>query len=447
MLNTNSENIQKIEPVHKKKRLQLFHKIFIGLILGVIAGYILNIMGGVENPFINNHILPFLTFLGDLFLRLIKMVVVPLVLFCIIDGVLALDDVKKLRSVGIKTIAFFLGSSMIAVSIGLTLANLIQPGKGFLLGTSVGEVEIKELPGVYQTIIDIVPSNPFISFVEGSMMQVIFFAILFGVAILMGGERAKPLATVITALADAMFKIITIILSIIPYGVFGLMSVAIAKFGLAIFGPIAKFIAVDYLANFIMVAGVYSIFLLLIAKVNIVTFWKQAFEPWLLAFSTCTSNAALPRALKAAPRLGVPKQISNFVLPLGATANMNGTCIYFGIIVLFAAQLYGMELTLAQQIMLAVQATLLSVGCAATPQIGLVISITLLSSMGLPLEATALVAGVYRIIDQAHTSTNSSGDLVTSVCVAALEGSLDREQFNRSRHMTPDEVLEFDNAD
>jgi Na+/H+-dicarboxylate symporter len=174
----------------------------------------------------------------------------------------------------------------------------------------------------------------------------------------------------------------------------------------------------------------YSIFLIFIGKVSPIKFWRQAFESWLVAFSTCTSSAALPVSMRIAPRLGVPKEISSFVLPLGATANMNGTCIYFGIIVLFAAQLYGVSLALSQQIMLAITATLLSVGCAATPQIGLIISITLLTSMGLPLEATALVAGIYRIIDQAHTSTNSSGDLVASVCISSMEGLLDRDRFN-----------------
>lgn len=234
-----------------------------------------------------------------------------------------------------------------------------------------------------------------------------------------------------------MFNIIGIIIKIIPFGVFGLISTAIAKYGTAIFGPVFKFILTDYLANLIMIAVVYSVFLLLIAKVKPLMFWKKAFQSWVIAFSTCTSSAALPVSMKIAPeKMGVPKNISNFVLPLGATANMNGTCIYFGIIVLFAAQLYGVDLPIQQQILLVIQATFLSVGCAATPQIGLVVSITLLSQMGLPLEATALVAGIYRIIDQAHTSTNSSGDLVTAICIASIEGELDREIFNSSALIT-----------
>jgi Na+/H+-dicarboxylate symporter len=208
---------------------------------------------------------------------------------------------------------------------------------------------------------------------------------------------------------------------------------------LAIFGPVLKFILVDYAASLVMILVVYSLVLKLIAKVSVRQFWRYAFESFLIAFSTCTSAAALPVAMKNSRRMGIPKQVGNFVLPLGATANMNGTCIYFGIIVVFASQLYGVPLSFGQQVMLAITATLLSVGAAATPQIGLVISITLLSSMGLPLEATALVAGVYRIIDQIHTGTNSVGDLVFATAIAEMEGVLDHDLFENFES-APDEL-------
>ena len=415
----------------KRKKMQLHVKIFVALAAGIIFGYILNLLGGTENELINGYILPFLQFIGDFFLKLIKMIVVPLVFFCIIDAALSLGDIKKLRSIGLKTILWFLGSSAIAASIGLILANIIKPGKGILLGEAILSPEVQELPGMYETILNLIPANPFSSLTTGDMMPIIIFSLFVGFAIISIGKKAEPLAKIITLLSETMFKIIDMILGIIPYGVFGLMSVALAKYGSDIFGPVLKFIATDYLANIIMIFGVYSLFLIFVGKVNPIMFWKKAFYPWMLAFSTCTSSAALPVSMEVAPKkLGVSRDISNFVLPLGATANMNGTCIYFGIIVLFASQLYGIELSIQQQIMLVIQATFLSVGCAATPQIGLVISITLLTQMGLPLEAIALVSGIYRIIDQAHTSTNSSGDLVTCVCIASLEGELDRDVYN-----------------
>ncbi|MEG0988720.1 MAG: dicarboxylate/amino acid:cation symporter, partial [Clostridium sp.] len=331
--------------LHKKKPLHI--RIFIALFLGIVFGYVLNFMGGVNNPVINSYILPFLQFIGDFFLKLIKMIVVPLVFFCIIDAALSLGDIKKLRSVGVKTIIWFLVSSGIAATIGLVLANIIQPGKGIILGSALGTVEVKELPGVYQTILDLLPSNPFGSLSNGDMMPIIVFSLFVGFAIISIGEHAKPLADVITLCSETMFKIVNLILGIIPYGVFGLMSVALAKYGVAIFGPVLKFIITDYLANIIMIVVVYSIFLTVIGKVSPIKFWKKAFEPWMIAFSTCTSSAALPISMDIAPKkLGVPKDISSFVLPLGATANMNGTCIYFGIIVLFAAQLYGIDLSI-----------------------------------------------------------------------------------------------------
>lgn len=415
---------------NKKTKMPLHIKIFIGLFAGIIFGYILNFTGGVNNQTISKYIIPFLSFLGSFFLKAIKMVIVPLVFFSVTDAALSLGDIRKLKSLGTKTVSFFLIGSAISATIGLVLANIIKPGKGIILGTVTKEVSAKKLPGLYQTILDLLPNNPFQSLADGSMMPIIVFSLLLGFSIIMMGEKGKPLAKIINNLSEAMFNIINMVIKITPYGVFGLMSVAMAKYGTAIFGPVLKFIITDYLAAIVMITVVYSVMLIFIAKVNPLNFWKKAIEPFIVAFSTCASSAALPVSMETAPKLGVSKEISNFVLPLGATANMNGTCYYFGIIVIFASQLYGIDLSIQQQIMLVVQATFLSVGCAATPQIGLVISITLLTQMGLPLEATALVAGIYRIIDQAHTGTNSSGDLVTTVCISSLEGDLNRNVLN-----------------
>lgn len=411
--------VEKTKNGAEKKETPLYVKIFIALFAGIAFGYVLNFMGGVENEIINGYVLPFFQFIGDLFIKLIKMIVVPLVFFCIIDAALSLGDIKKLRSIGVKTIIWFLATGGISATIGLILANIIKPGRGLQLGTAETAMEVKELPGIYQTLLDLIPSNPFQALTSGEMMQIIVFSLFLGFAI-------------ISLCSRTMFKVIDMILGIIPYGVFSLMTVALAKYGVAIFGPVLKFILTDYLACIIMSTVGYGIFLTVIGKVNPMKFWRKAFEPWMIAFSTCTSSAALPVSMEVAPKkMGVPRDIASFVLPLGCTAQMNGTCAYFGIVVLFAAQLYGVELSIQQQIMLVVQATFLSVGCAATPQIGLVISLTLMTQMGLPLDAYALVAGIYRIIDQIHTSTNSVGDLVASVCISQMEGELDHEIFNQ----------------
>ena len=424
--------VEKTKNGAEKKGTPLYVKIFIALFAGIAFGYVLNFMGGVENEIINGYVLPFFQFIGDLFIKLIKMIVVPLVFFCIIDAALSLGDIKKLRSIGVKTIIWFLATGGISATIGLILANIIKPGRGLQLGTAETAMEVKELPGIYQTLLDLIPSNPFQALTSGEMMQIIVFSLFLGFAIISIGKEAQQLCDIISLCSRTMFKVIDMILGIIPYGVFSLMTVALAKYGVAIFGPVLKFILTDYLACIIMSTVGYGIFLTVIGKVNSMKFWRKAFEPWMIAFSTCTSSAALPVSMEVAPKkMGVPRDIASFVLPLGCTAQMNGTCAYFGIVVLFAAQLYGVELSIQQQIMLVVQATFLSVGCAATPQIGLVISLTLMTQMGLPLDAYALVAGIYRIIDQIHTSTNSVGDLVASVCISQMEGELDHEIFNQ----------------
>ena len=424
--------VEKTKNGAEKKGTPLYVKIFIALFAGIAFGYVLNFMGGVENEIINGYVLPFFQFIGDLFIKLIKMIVVPLVFFCIIDAALSLGDIKKLRSIGVKTIIWFLATGGISATIGLILANIIKPGRGLQLGTAETVMEVKELPGIYQTLLDLIPSNPFQALTSGEMMQIIVFSLFLGFAIISIGKEAQQLCDIISLCSRTMFKVIDMILGIIPYGVFSLMTVALAKYGVAIFGPVLKFILTDYLACIIMSTVGYGIFLTVIGKVNPMKFWRKAFEPWMIAFSTCTSSAALPVSMEVAPKkMGVPRDIASFVLPLGCTAQMNGTCAYFGIVVLFAAQLYGVELSIQQQIMLVVQATFLSVGCAATPQIGLVISLTLMTQMGLPLDAYALVAGIYRIIDQIHTSTNSVGDLVASVCISQMEGELDHEIFNQ----------------
>ena len=424
--------VEKTKNGAEKKGTPLYVKIFIALFAGIAFGYVLNFMGGVENEIINGYVLPFFQFIGDLFIKLIKMIVVPLVFCCIIDAALSLGDIKKLRSIGVKTIIWFLATGAISATIGLILANIIKPGRGLQLGTAETAMEVKELPGIYQTLLDLIPSNPFQALTSGEMMQIIVFSLFLGFAIISIGKEAQQLCDIISLCSRTMFKVIDMILGIIPYGVFSLMTVALAKYGVAIFGPVLKFILTDYLACIIMSTVGYGIFLTVIGKVNPMKFWRKAFEPWMIAFSTCTSSAALPVSMEVAPKkMGVPRDIASFVLPLGCTAQMNGTCAYFGIVVLFAAQLYGVELSIQQQIMLVVQATFLSVGCAATPQIGLVISLTLMTQMGLPLDAYALVAGIYRIIDQIHTSTNSVGDLVASVCISQMEGELDHEIFNQ----------------
>lgn len=412
----------------KKFELKLFHKIFIGLLLGTGFGVLLSQIG-IETAGVA-MLMPWLGLIGDLFLKLIKMVIVPLVFFSIISGVANLSDLKKLRNIGLKALFFFFLTAFAAITIGLVVAQIVKPGTGLVLGDLAAAVELKPLPGVQEQILNIVPANPIAALVEGSMLQIIFFSIFVGSALLMLGEKGKLLIDIIDKGAQTMFKITDVVIEFTPYGVFALMAKATAMFGLSIFGPVAKFIAADYLAQFLHIAIVYSLLLFLVGRVNPIKFYRKAFEAWMMAFSTCSSSATLPVTMKMGlEEIGLPKHNASFILPLGATINMNGTAIYFGLVVMFVSQIYGLPVGLNQQIMLVLTAALLSVGCAAVPQSGLIISIALLTSMGLPLDGIALIAGIYRIIDQAHTSTNALGDLVVGTLVASTEGDLDREMF------------------
>ena len=414
----------------KEKKLKLFHKIFIGLFLGIILGAIFSAIGKDHKTI--TMITPWLGLLGDLFLRLIRMVVVPLVFFSIISGVANLNEITKLRSVGIKTLLFFFGTGFLAIGTGLVMANIFKPGAGLNIAElSAGIVEIKELPTVFESILGIFPQNIFESLAQGEMLHIISFGIFIGAGLLIMGERANPLIDIIDRSSELMYRVVDIVIEFTPYGVFGLMAVAVTTFGVGIFGPVFKFILVDYGANIFTIAIWYSLILYFIGKVNPIKFYKKAFEPWAIAFSTCSSAAALPVTMKVGTdSIGIPKETASFVLPLGATANMNGTGIYFGVVVMFAAQLYGIDISISQQIMLVLTATMLSIGAAAAPQTGLIISIALLTNLGIPLDAIALIAGVYRIVDQIHTSTNALGDLVVATAVSSTEGDLDREIFN-----------------
>ncbi len=413
----------------KPKKLRLFHKIFIGLFLGIMAGAILSAIGKDE-PFVT-ALVPWLGLLGDIFLRLIRMIVVPLVLFSIISGVANLSEIRKLRLVGIKTLFCFMLTGFLSIGTGVVMANIFKPGAGLnITELNAGEVVIRELPTVFESILGLFPANIFESLAQGEMLHIISFGIFCGAGLLLMGERGRPIIDLVDRCSEMMYKVVDIVIEFTPIGVFGLMAKAVTAFGVGIFGPVFKFILVDYGANIFTVAVYYSLILYFIGKVDPIKFFKKAFQSWAIAFSTCSSAAALPVAMKIGTNeMGIPKETASFVLPLGATANMNGTGIYFGVVVMFAAQLYGIDISLSQQIMLVLTATMLAIGCAAAPQTGLIISIALLTNLGIPLDGIALIAGVYRIVDQIHTSTNSVGDLVVAVSVASLEKDLNREIF------------------
>lgn len=406
----------------EKKKLSLSSKVFIGFGLGIILGIVFK-----------EKIL-FVKPIGDIFLKLIKMIVVPLIFFSITAGVCSIGDMQKLKRIGSKTIIYFLATTAIAGSISLTLANMIQPGKGFTIDSIVTAAdkvyEAKEAPTLSKTIIDMFPDNIFTAFVNTNLIQIIVFALFIGVAIVLMGEKGERARKLFEDGTEVMYKVTAIVMETSPYGVAALIASSIGEYGMKIFGPLAMFIITVYIA-LISVVIMYAIMLKLIGKVSINKFFKKIPELWLVTASTTSSSGSLPVTINVAKnKLGVSESLGSFVLPLGATMNMNGGVCFYSACVIFVSQIYGIELSITDQIMTVLLATLVSVGAPGIPGGAIVMSTMLLTTMGLPLDVVGMIAGIFRIIDMGTTTMNVTGDVVTSVCIARSENMLDDKVYN-----------------
>jgi Na+/H+-dicarboxylate symporter len=418
----------------KIPKLQLYTKILIGLILGIIVGIVVNQSG--ITPFFSTYIKPF----GTAFIRLISMVVVPLVFASLFVGTASLNDIRKLGRIGGKTIAYYLCTTAIAIIIGLLLANIFKPGSGLtkatqdqLLANYSAEAQTKidtalKKPGIAETLIDIIPTNPIRSLAEGEMLQIIFFALILGIAItLLPQEKGAPVIKFFDGVNEAMIKLVHIIMEFAPYGVFALMATIIGEFGLGILGPLFKYSIVVIVGLILHVAITYTLALKLLtnARINLRRFYRGIRPAQLIAFSSSSSSATLPVTMECVENnIGVSKEISSFVLPLGATINMDGTALYQGVASVFIAQVFGMDLTLGQQLTIVLMATLASIGAAGVPGVGMITLTMVLKQIGIPLEGIALILGVDRILDMCRTIVNITGDATCAAVVAFSEGQL-----------------------
>ena len=401
------------------KKMQLSTKILIGLAAGIVAGILLQGAPDMANTWIK----PF----GTLFLNLIKMIIVPLVLASLIVGTCGLGDVKKLGRIGGKTIAYYLLTTAFAVVLGLILANVFSVGSGFVLPSEIKAAEAKEMPSIIDTFLNIIPTNPIKALADGNMLQIIAFALILGSGIVALGDKGKPVLEFFDSLAEATYKITGGIMNLAPYAVFALITPVVATNGPKVLLPLLSVIIIVYIGCFLHAALVYSSTLVLFAKFSPLKFFKGIFPAQAIAFTTCSSSAALPVNMQCTEEnLGVKKSICSFVLPLGATINMDGTALYQGVCALFIANVYGIDLTIAQQATIVLTATLASIGTAGVPGAGLIMLTMVLQSVGLPLEGLALVAGIDRILDMARTTVNITGDSACAVIIAASENELDR---------------------
>ena len=397
-------------------KIKLTSRILLGLVAGIIVGLLL----GGSQEIATKYIAPF----GTLFLNLIRMIIVPLVLSSLVVGAASTGDVRKLGRMGGKTIAFYLITTAIAVTIGLILGNVINPGAGLQMPVDAN-IEARTAPPLFETLIAIIPTNPIKALVDGAMLQIIAFALFLGVGITTVGEKAKPVLNFFDALAEIMYKITAFIMSLAPFGVFALIVPVVAINGPAVLAPLAKVIFAVYLGIVLHSVVVYSTLSKVFGKMSPIKFFKGIAPAATVAFSTASSAGTLPVTIKSAKEnLGVSNSVASFVLPLGATINMDGTALYQGVCALFVAQVYGLELSLVQQLTIVITATLASIGTAGVPGAGFIMLTIVLTSVGLPLEGSALIAGIDRILDMGRTTVNVLGDAAVAVAVAATEGEL-----------------------
>ncbi|MFD1186804.1 dicarboxylate/amino acid:cation symporter [Pontibacter rugosus] len=424
------------------KKLALHWQILIGMALGILWGMAASYLGFVDLTL--DWIRPF----GTIFINLLKLIAVPLVLVSLITGVSSLSDVSRLSRIGSKTIGIYLGTTVVAVVLGLLLVNIFEPGKAFspekreefkeqFASTTVersSDAAAVEQQGPLQPLVDIVPSNIFGSLTNnGAMLQVIFFALLFGIALIMiPPDKAAPVNDFFEGVNLVVLKIVDLIMATAPYGVFALLAGLVVEFAgddpasavelLLVLGYYCIIVVVGLA---LMIFVVYPLLVVFVGKTKYKSFFKGIFPAQMLAFSTSSSAATLPVTMECAEKnLGINKEITSFVLPLGATINMDGTSLYQAVAAVFIAQAYGIELDLMAQLGIVMTATLASIGAAAVPGAGIVMLVIVLQQAGIPIEGIALILAPDRILDMCRTTVNVTGDATVSMVVAQTEGQL-----------------------
>lgn len=417
-----------------KKKLGLSTTIFIALIVGALLGVAIHYW--MPASYFRDTILIEGIFyvVGQGFIRLMQMLVVPLVFCSLVCGSMAIGDTKNLGKVGVKTIGFYIATTALAVIIALTTAYVIDPGIGLdMEAIQVAEVSnTTSTTSIVDTLLNIIPKNPIGSMADGDMLPIIVFALFVGVMLAKLGNKADVVATFFSQFNDVMMEMTMAVMKLAPIGVFCLIARTFATVGFAAFQPMLKYMGSVTLGLVIQCFVVYQVLLFIFTRLNPMKFIKKFAPVMGFAFSTATSNATIPMSIETlTKKIGASKQICSFTIPLGATINMDGTSIMQGVAVVFIAQAYGIELTLANLATVVLTATIASIGTAGVPSVGLVTLAMVLTSVGLPTEGIALIMGIDRILDMLRTAVNITGDAVCTTIVCNQEGALDREVFNK----------------
>ena len=400
-------------------RIPLWQRVVGALVLGIITG----LLWGPEAEAIK--------WIGDLFIRSIKMLVVPLIFFSLVSGVAAIGDLRKLGSVGGRALLLFVVTGQIAVWLGLLMGTIVAPGSSLDAQLPPG-AEIPEANPVSATdmILSMVPESPVQAMADVAVLPLIVFALLVGVGILMAREEGEPAAKIFDSGAIIMQKVTMVVMELTPFGVFALMAWVAGTFGFAALIPLAKVVALNYVGCLLIIFVMYSAMIKFLAKTSVTGFFRGMIDAMAVSYSTASSNATLPVTLRCAERnLGVSNSVASFVISLGATINMNGTAMYLGLATIFGAQIFGVDLSWADYVLISVLGTLGAVGAAGIPGSGLIMMSLVFSAVGVPLETIAFVAGIDRIMDMMRTTTNVTGDAAVAVTVASMTGELNREEL------------------
>ena len=410
--------------------MTLTSKIFTGMIIGFVFGTIISALELTSDNYINTYLIGgFLDSGGQIFISLLKLMVVPLVFFSLTSGVSSLDKDMNLGKIAGKTLSLYLFTTAVAISLGLIIAIFLSPGTNLNLEISE-KVLIPESPSIKEVFINIFPTNPINAMAEGNMLQIIVFAIFVGVALRSLGDKVLSIKEMIDKITEIILKMVFIIINLAPYGVFCLISVLFAEKGFTVLGDLSYYFFIVLSVLIIHALVTYSSLLILFTKINPITFLKKIRPVILFAFSTSSSNATMPITLKTVTEnLGVNRKIASFTVPLGATINMDGTAIMQGVATVFIANAYSIDLSLVDYLMVVLTATLASVGTAGVPGVGIIMLAMVLTQVGLPAEGIGLIIGVDRLLDMVRTVVNVTGDSTVSTVIAKSENQLDRINY------------------
>jgi len=411
------------------KSKNLTRNILIGMTLGAIVGIIINVVGP-ETKGLSLFVEDLFPLIGSIFVRSLQLLVVPLVLLSLICGTSALDDVRRLGRIGLKTVAFYLATTAIAISIAISLAVIFKPGSGMQLDYATNFVA-KESPPLTDVILNIFPKNPFAAMAEGNMLQVIVFAILFGLAATLAGPPGRRVIALANDLNDIVMKLVMLLLMAAPFGVFALVARTFAQEGFSAILALSQYFFLVLAALAIHAFVTYGLIFKTFTGLSVKQLYRNLRKVQIFAFSTASSNATIPINLENAEhRLGVKPAVASFTIPLGATINMDGTAIMQGVATVFIAQALGVDIGLQGYLMVVLTATLASIGTAGVPGVGLIMLAMVFQQVGLPVAAIGVIYGVDRLLDMARTAVNVTGDAVVSVIVAKSEGEFDQEVFD-----------------